>query len=205
MSINIKYLYILNGILPWSFFIVSWVTVSSTCHDTDYSGNGFSINFQYQNAVNNQVKKLTFFTILKLYITSWNVFVTIWCLTAFSLKSSYICEGGGKSGGGLGENSILPKTAQPVRVWKRKRQESEKKKNVKKETANEACFNKGIDGDAGKDVVCIDDKCPRANIGGQVIEGDACVCCGDVVEQWRQRVWPTGGCRDTIGCFFFFY
>lgn len=31
--------------------------------------------------------------------------------------------------------------------------------------------------------MCIDDKCPRANIGGQVIEGDACVCCGDVVEQ----------------------
>lgn len=81
----------------------------------------------------------------------------------FSQKSLYIFEGG-KSGEGLGESSKLPKSAQPVRVWKRKRQE--RKKNVKKETANEACFNKEIDGDAGKDVVCIDDKCPRANTGG---------------------------------------
>lgn len=64
----------------------------------------------------------------------------------------------GKSGEGLGKNSKLPKCAQPVRVWKRK--ETGEGKNVKKETANEACFNKRIDGDAGKDVVCINDKCP---------------------------------------------
>lgn len=46
------------------------------------------------------------------------------------------------------------------------KKETGEEKNVKKETANEACFNKGIDGDAGKDVVCISDKCPRANTGG---------------------------------------
>lgn len=68
-------------------------------------------------------------------------------MTAFPLKSLYICEGG-KSGKGLVENSKVPKSAQPVRVGKRKRQEREK--NVRKETANEACFNKGIDGDGGK-------------------------------------------------------
>lgn len=37
-----------------------------------------------------------------------------------------ICEGG-KSGKGLVENSKLPKSVQPVRVWKRKRQERKKK------------------------------------------------------------------------------
>lgn len=36
-----------------------------------------------------------------------------------------ICEGG-KSGKGLVENSKLPKSVQPVRVWKRKRQERKK-------------------------------------------------------------------------------
>lgn len=62
----------------------------------------------------------------------------------------YICEGG-ESGNGLVKNRKLPKSAQPVSVWKRKRQQREK--NVKKETANEACFNKGIDGDGEKDLV----------------------------------------------------
>lgn len=71
-------------------------------------------------------------------------------MAAFPLKSLYVCEGG-KSGKGLVENSKLPKSAQPVRVGKRKRQE--RGKNVKKETANEAGFNKGIDGDGGKDLV----------------------------------------------------
>lgn len=72
-------------------------------------------------------------------------------MTAFPLKSLCICEGG-KSGKGLVENSKLPKSAQPVRVGKRERREREKK-NVRKETANEACFNKEIDGDGGKDLV----------------------------------------------------
>lgn len=83
----------------------------------------------------------------------------------------------GKSGEGLGENSKLPKSAQPVRVWKRKRQG--RKKNVKKETANEACFNKGIDRDAGKDVVCIDDK-GRVGYRGWIYEH-----VGVDIEQWR--------------------
>lgn len=52
----------------------------------------------------------------------------------------------------------------------------EREKNVKKETANEACFNKKIDGDARKDVVCIDDKCPCANTRGAYRRGDICVC-----------------------------
>lgn len=47
-------------------------------------------------------------------------------MTAFPLKSLYICEGG-KSGKGLVENSKLPKSAQPVRVGKRERREREKK------------------------------------------------------------------------------
>lgn len=51
--------------------------------------------------------------------------MAIWYMTAFPLKSMYICEGG-KSGKGLVENRKLPKSAQPVRVWKRKRQEREK-------------------------------------------------------------------------------
>lgn len=72
-------------------------------------------------------------------------------MTASPLKSMYICEGG-KSGKGLVENSKLPKSAQPVREWKRQRRERGGG-NVKKETANEACFNKGIDGDGGKDLV----------------------------------------------------
>lgn len=47
-------------------------------------------------------------------------------MTAFPLKSLYICEGG-KSGKGLVENSKLPKSAQPVSVGERKRQERKKK------------------------------------------------------------------------------
>lgn len=37
------------------------------------------------------------------------------------LKSLYICEGE-KSGEGLRENSKLPKSAAPVRVWKREKE-----------------------------------------------------------------------------------
>jgi len=48
----------------------------------------------------------------------------------------------------------------------------------------------GIDGDAGKDVVCIDDKCPRANSGGEVIGGYAVCVCVCVCERERE---PTGG------------
>lgn len=51
-----------------------------------------------------------------------------------------ICEGG-KSGKGLAESSKLPKPAQPVRAGKRER--DGRGKNVRKETANEACFNSG--------------------------------------------------------------
>lgn len=46
-------------------------------------------------------------------------------MTAFPLKSLYICEGG-KSGKGLVENSKLPKSAQPVRVGKRETGEGKK-------------------------------------------------------------------------------
>lgn len=63
-----------------------------------------------------------------------------------------------------------------------------KEKNVKKETANEACFNKGIDGDAGKDVVWIDDKCPQANTGGKGIGKDAHVCWGKVERVTHRRL-----------------
>lgn len=41
-------------------------------------------------------------------------------MTAFSLKSLCICEGG-KSGGGLGENGKLPKSAQLYRFEEKKR------------------------------------------------------------------------------------
>lgn len=61
------------------------------------------------------------------------------------------CEGG-KSGKRIsGEQQTAKISTACQSLEKTERQH--KRKKVKKETANEACFNKGIDGVAGKDVL----------------------------------------------------
>lgn len=103
-----------------------------------------------------------------------------------------------KSGEGLGKNSKLPKSAQPVRVWKRMRQEREK--NVKKETANEACFNKKIDGDEEK-MLCASMISVHGQTRGVPIEVGYMGMLGgklsseDGVREMMAKVWPTRGCR----------